>query len=110
MSRRNEWEPPIELDETVRQLPTLSQEPGELRWRESVNKSFQGVSDKLGKIDVRLARIEERQLSRTTVAEIAKKEVEVIANEVKTLSRIVWGMAGAAGSGILVLAIAKLFK
>jgi hypothetical protein len=110
MSRRNEWEPPVELEETVRGLPALAQEAGELRWRESVNKSFQGVSDKLGKIDVRLARIEERQLSRTTVAEIAKKEVEVIANEVKTLSRIVWGMAGAAGSGILVLAIAKLFK
>lgn len=109
MANRNEWEPPVDLDETVRNLKAFTVEPGELGFRQSVANGFEGVNGRLGKIDVRLARMEERQLSRATVAEIAKKEIEVLESKVETLNRVVWGMAGAVSTAIIVLAVAKVF-
>jgi predicted PurR-regulated permease PerM len=110
VSHRREFERETSLDDTVRELPALSEEAGELKWRQQVNKSFEGVSEKLNRIEIRLTKIEERQLSRQTVAEIAQKEIAVLSSKLETLSRIVWGMGGAVGSAVVVIAATKLFK
>jgi hypothetical protein len=98
-----------DLDQTVRNLRTLSERPGELSFRQNIASAFDKVNDRLGKIEVRLARIDERQINRTTVAEIVRKEIEPIQRDVTTQGRIIWGLAGASGTALVVLAIAKLF-
>lgn len=98
-----------DLDATVRNMRALSERPGEISFRMSIAGGFEKVTDRLNKIEVRLARIDERQLNRTTVAEIARKECEPLQRDIATLSRIVWGLAGAVGTALAVLAISRLF-
>lgn len=98
-----------DLDETVRNLRVLSEAPGDLRFRQNIAASFEKVTDKLAKIETRLARIEERQIPRKDIAEIAQKEMQVLVSKVETLSRMVWGLAGASGTGLILLAISKVF-
>jgi hypothetical protein len=100
----------VDLEGTVRNLHVLAEAPGELRFRQGVAASFEKVTDKLSRIEIRLTKIEERMLSRSTVAEIAQKEIAVLTNKVETLNRMVWGLLGAGGSGLILLAITKVFK
>lgn len=98
-----------DLDATVRNLRTFAERPGELSFRQSIAGGFERVNDRLGKIDVRLARIDERQLSRTTVAEICRAETEPLKRDVATLSRMVWGLASAGGTAFIGLILWKVF-
>lgn len=90
-----------DLDATVRNIRAFADRPGDLQFRRSIGDSFEGVTNRLGKIDVRLARIEERQLNRVTVAEMVRKEIEPLQRDYDTLSRMVWGVVGAAGTAII---------
>ena len=110
MTKRRDYEPPEDLGDTVRALPQLSEEPGELRWRQQVNKSFEGVSTKLSSIDGRLIKIEAKQLSTGEVAAIAQKEMAVLVSKVDTLSHIVYGTAGAVATAILTGVVAIAIK
>ena len=98
-----------DLDETVRNLRILADSPGDLRYRQQVANSLEVVSGRLNKIDVKLARIEERQIPRVDIALIAQKEMEALNAKVETLSRIVWGLCGAFGTALIVLAVSKVF-
>lgn len=108
MGRNDDWDG-SDLDETVRNLRVLADAPGDLRFRQNIAASFEKVTDKLARIETRLTRIEERMIPRKDIAEIAQKEMQVLANKVETLSRMMWGLVGAAGSALVVLAISKVF-
>lgn len=98
-----------DLEATVRNLRILSERPSDLSFRQNIASSFEKVTDRLTKIEVRLARIEERTMSRTTVAEIVRKEIEPFERDIQTLSRIVWGLTGALGTALAVLAVTRIF-
>ncbi len=99
-----------DLDETVRNLRVLSEAPGDLRFRQSIAASFEKVTDKLQRIEVRLTKIEERMLPRAEVAKIAKTEIQVLESKVETLNRIVYGLCGAFGVTLIGIAMARVFK
>lgn len=101
-----------DLDATVRNLRVLSEAPGDLRFRQSVAASFEKVTEKLQRIEIRLAKIEERMLPRMEVAKIARGELAVLESKVDTLNRIVWGLCGAFAvaviGGVVGLAFARI--
>jgi hypothetical protein len=98
-----------DLDATVRNLRTFADRPGDISFRQSIAGGFEKVNDRLGKIDVRLARIDERQINRTTVAEIVRTEVKSIEKDVNRLESMVWAIAGAGGTAVLGVITYKLF-
>jgi hypothetical protein len=98
-----------DLDATVRNLRTFADRPGDLSFRQSIAGGFEKVTDRLGKIEVRLARIDERQMSRTTVAEIVQKEIAPYVEKVATLSNVVWGLSGAIATALVALGVSRLF-
>jgi hypothetical protein len=102
----------LSLDDTVKVMRRRISDPmpGELQFRQDVAAGFEKVDSKLGKIDVRLARIEERQLSRSTVAEIARTEMAVLANKVDTLSKIVYALGGMVATGCIGLFFERVVK
>lgn len=109
MTQHSDWED-SDLDDTVRNLRVLADAPGDLRFRQGIAASFGKVNDKLQKIELRLARIDERQLSRTTVAEMVKTEQKVLESKIETLNKIVWGLCGASGVTLIGIILAKVFK
>ena len=103
----------MDLDESTRRIRILAERSGDLTFRQSIAGGFEKVNDRLGKIDTRLARIEERQIPRKDVAEIARTEfradMEKLTAKYENLARIVYGLAGVAGSAIVGLAVEKVF-
>lgn len=101
-----------DLTETTRRMKVLAESPGELRFRQEVASGFEKVNTRLGAIDVRLARIEERQLSRVDVAGIAKTEIEAkfgrLENRVQTLQAFVWLNLGAFITAMMVVIVSKI--
>jgi hypothetical protein len=83
-----------DLDGTVRNLRALSDTKGELDFRKQTANGFDRISDRLGKIDIRLAKIDERLISRTTVAEIVQKEMDSTIKDVARIEKIMWGTIG----------------
>ena len=85
---------------------------GDLKFRQSVAASFRHLDGKLGKIDVRLAKIDERQLSRVTIAEMIQKEMAPLAKDMGRIEKLVWGglgtFLGAIIIGIVGIALARI--
>jgi hypothetical protein len=98
-----------DLEATVRNMRALSSVPGDLSVRQSIAGGFVTVNDRLGKIDVRLARIDERQINRTTVAEICRTEMASLKRDVEFLNRMVWGIAASVGTALVGLLFFKIF-
>ena len=94
-----------EREDRMRNLKVLSETPGELSFRREVHIAFESVNSRLGKIDVRLARIEERMLSRVAVTEMIKAEMKALIDDVATLKNIVWGSLGTFFGAIIVAAV-----
>lgn len=109
MPRHNDYEG-LGLEDTVRNLRVLTDAPGELRYRQAVSASLDKVTDKLSRHEKALTLLKERQLSRIQVAAIVKQETAVLETKVETLSRMCWGLAGAAGVAIIGLVLTKVFK
>lgn len=108
------------LDDTVRVMRTHTSErardrerempdPG-LRFRQDVAAGFEKVAERLGKIEVRLARIDERQLPRATITDIAKTEMAVTVDRLDRLSSIVYGLCGAFAISFIGACVALLFS
>lgn len=111
MNRKYEDEDGLDLEATVRDLRALEDESaGELRWRQRVGRSFEKMRVELERVQRHLVAVDERMLDRRTVATIAKTEQAVLANQVKTLERIVWGLTGALAVALVGLAVSKVFK
>ena len=98
-----------DLDDTLRHMRALTDRPGDLSFRQSIATAFDRVTDRLGKIEVRLARIDERQLSRTTIAEMIQKELKPYADAQTRLEKVVWGLCGAVGTALVTLAVTRVF-
>jgi hypothetical protein len=109
VAKRHEFEGELDLDDTVRGMRTLTDSPGEREWREKVADGFGGIGKRLSRIDGRLIRIEERQLSRINVADMIKTELKVFDEKLSTISRILWGSFGAIGAALVILAISRVF-
>jgi hypothetical protein len=97
-----------DLDGTVRNLRVLSDSKGELEYRRQVASGFDKISDRLGRIDVRLAKIDERLISRTTVAEIVKTEMAPYINDLARIEKILWGTIGTFFGTVIVTAVTIL--
>lgn len=108
MPRSNDWDD-TDLDETVRNLHVLAEAPGDLRFRQNIAASFEKVTEKLQRIDTRLARIEERQIPRKDIAEIAQKEMAVLVEKVDKLSKLVYGLCGAFATALIAILVARAF-
>lgn len=110
MNRKFEDEDGLDLEATVRDLRALEAESaGELRWRQGVGRSFEKMRLEVERVQRHLVSIDERLLDRVTVATIAKTEMAVLENRVRTLDRIVWGMVGALAVAVLGIAARKVF-
>ena len=66
------------------------------------------TSERLGQIDVKLAKISERLISRETVAQIVLKEMDSTIKDVARIERILWGTIGTFLGTIIVTAIGIL--
>jgi predicted nuclease with TOPRIM domain len=109
VGRNDDWDG-SDLDETVRNLRVLADAPGDLRFRQNIAASFEKVTDRLSKIDTKLARIEERLIPRTEVAAIAQKEMQVLENKVETLSKLVYTLCGIIATTLVAIIFAKIFR
>jgi hypothetical protein len=98
------------LDDTVRNLRILADAPGDLRFRQNIVSTFNTVSKNLHRLEIRVVKLEDKQIPRIDVAAIAKKEIEVLENKVDTLSKMVWGLGGAIAAGLITIMLARIFK
>jgi hypothetical protein len=96
------------------QSVTRADSPETSKFRNGVASSFRHLDSKLAKINERLARIDERQLSRVTIAEMIQKEIAPLVKDVGRIEKLVWGglgtFLGAIIIGIVGIALARIGK
>lgn len=80
----------------------------ELDFRQQTVIAIDRTSERLGQIDVKLAKISERLISRETVAQIVLKEMDSTIKDVARIERILWGTIGTFLGTIIVTAIGIL--
>lgn len=108
-------DPKYDRDDTGEHAAVSLQETaasGESKFRRDVQANFRHLESKLGKIDVRLAKIDERQLSRVSVAEMIQKEIAPLVKDVGRIEKLLWGglgtFLGAIIIGIVGIALARI--
>ena len=99
-------------EHALRTVDAYAQVQGDLKFRQSVASSFRHLDNKLQKIDVRLAKIDERQLSRTSIAEMIQKEMQPLIKDMGRIEKLVWGglgtFLGAIIIGVVGIALARI--
>lgn len=84
------------MEDTVRNLRTLSESPGDVEWRRAMVDWFEGTSKQFSKFTGELQRldltIKHKMLSSTEVAKIVHAEMATNVQKLATLEKIIYGV------------------